>query len=427
MTGNSKASDSLRARLVRAHAEHRQRHTPTGLRFALADSVEFLEREHWDRVTAQASLFFSRRYLRALESAPPDNVAPRYALVFSGDEPVAAVVGQSVEINGAHVVDALLATNRTERANSTTLDVVRAAGIKLHAAAVRRWKARALVCGNTLSWGQHGVAFAPGIDARTVWPAVAEALYRIRRAERLSGETDLVVIKDLASEHMEAARALEPLSFRSLETEPDMQLELPEQWRSFEDYLASLNTKYRKAARQTIKEIDAAGVRLERVLDLAPHAERLHALYLQVQQRAAVRPVTIARDYLPALARELGADFRCTLARRDDVVLGFVTTLRDGDTAIGYYLGYDSDAKGELPLYFRLLQVVVADALELGCRRLSLGRTALDPKARLGAKPHPQHVWLRHRVPAANLVLRHLSARVRHDEAPERSPFKTES
>lgn len=424
MTGKPK---SLRARVARAHAEHRQRHTPTGLRFALADGVEFLEREHWDRVTAQASLFFSRRYLRALESAPPDNVAPRYALIFSGAEPVAAVVGQVVELSGARFADATLATRRREHANASALDVVRAAGRKLRAAAVRRWKARALVCGNTLSWGQHGVAFAPGVDARSLWPAVAEALYRIRRAERLSGQTDIVLIKDLASEDMEAARALEPLSFRSLETEPDMQLELPEQWRSFEDYLASLNTKYRKAARQTIKEIDAAGVRIEGVLDVAAHAERLHALYLQVQERAAVRPVTIARDYLPALARELGADFRCTLARRDDEVVGFVTTLRDRDTAIGYYIGFDAQANVELPLYFRLLQVVVADALELGCRRLSLGRTALDPKARLGAKPHPQHVWLRHRVPVANLVLRHLSAGVHHDEAPERSPFKTES
>ena len=43
-----------------------------------------------------------------------------------------------------------------------------------------------LVCGNLLSWGFHGVAFAPGVDRRELWAAVADALYRIRRADRCS-------------------------------------------------------------------------------------------------------------------------------------------------------------------------------------------------------------------------------------------------
>ncbi|HTL28847.1 MAG TPA: hypothetical protein VL282_06500, partial [Tepidisphaeraceae bacterium] len=56
--------------------------------------------------------------------------------------------------------------------------------------------------------------------------------------------------------------------------------------------------------------------------------------------------------------------------------------------------------------------------------RLSLGRTALEPKAALGAKPEPMAVWLRHRLPALNWMLRGLLGAIPHDEAPERSPFK---
>src|SRR4051812_31251693 len=50
-----------KARDVRAH--HRERHQPSGYGFALADRLEYLDKSHWDRVTAHDSLFLSRRYL----------------------------------------------------------------------------------------------------------------------------------------------------------------------------------------------------------------------------------------------------------------------------------------------------------------------------------------------------------------------------
>ncbi|MFN7927808.1 MAG: hypothetical protein U0Y68_07655 [Blastocatellia bacterium] len=76
-----------------------------------------------------------------------------------------------------------------------------------------------------------------------------------------------------------------------------------------------------------------------------------------------------------------------------------------------------------MPIYFRLLQTVIEDAIAMGCERLSLGRTALEP-ARLGAKPEAMSVWIRHRIPAMNLIVRGLLQTISHEEAPERSPFK---
>jgi hypothetical protein len=76
---------------------------------------------------------------------------------------------------------------------------------------------------------------------------------------------------------------------------------------------------------------------------------------------------------------------------------------------------------------FNLLYTTVADAIAWRCQRLSLGRTALEPKAGLGAKPEPMSVWLRHRVPTLNWLMRGLLGTVPHGEAPERSPFKAAS
>jgi predicted N-acyltransferase len=232
------------------------------------------------------------------------------------------------------------------------------------------------------------------------------------------------MVKDIPDAEAADAAALARYSYRPLETDPDMVLELKPQWRNYEDYLASLNSKYRKTSRQIDKEILAAGCRVESLEDLEGHAPELHALYLQVHENARLRLVTLKPEFIPALAQTFGDALRCTVIRRDDELLGFVTTLKDGETAVGYYIGFDRATNADVPLYFRLLQAVVEDAIKLDCRRLSLGRTALEPKARLGARPAPMRVWIRHRIPALNVIVRGLLHAAHHDEAPERNPFK---
>ena len=386
---------------------HSERHRPTGFGFALADSIEYLDSARWDALTAHDSLFLSRRYLRILEDARPENLYPRYALIFREREAVAAIVAQSLKIS----------VTRARKASRH----------KALTAPLERLEERMLVCGNLLSWGMHGVAFSPNTDQIAIWPAVAEAIYRLRRADKLFGETDLVMVKDFTNEDAAAAAVLSRFSYRSLETDPNMILEISPQWRTYDDYLGSLTSKYRKTARQIDKDVAAAGCAVEELSDpgeIERHAETLHALYLQTHHNARLRLVTLPMTFLPTLGTRLGEDIRWTVVRRGEQLLGFVNTVRDGETAVGYYIGFDRAANAEAPIYFRLLQAVVDHAIRFGCRRLSLGRTALEPKARLGARPQPMRVLVRHRIPMLNVLVRGLLHTVSHDEAPERNPFK---
>ena len=76
------------------------------------------------------------------------------------------------------------------------------------------------------------------------------------------------------------------------------------------------------------------------------------------------------------------------------------------------------------PVYLSLLQSTIEDALRFGASRLSLGRTALEPKAKMGCKPEPLACAARHRVSAVNGLVSALTRGASHDEPPERSPFK---
>jgi Acetyltransferase (GNAT) domain len=119
-----------------------------------------------------------------------------------------------------------------------------------------------------------------------------------------------------------------------------------------------------------------------------------------------------------------GSRMRCSIVKRGDSILGFLISLADGETCIAYHIGFDREAAGDLPIYLRLLHAGIADALALGCKRISLGRTALEPKAALGAKPQTFGILVRHRQPVLNKLIKHLLLGIEHDDAPQRNPFK---
>jgi predicted N-acyltransferase len=219
---------------------------------------------------------------------------------------------------------------------------------------------------------------------------------------------------------------LKKLSYGAVPTEPNMVLSVDAAWRSHEDYLKSLVSKYRSDIKNRIFKMFAdAGCVVERLADVAAHAETLQALYLQVHGNAKFRPFTLPASYWPGLVAAGGDNVAIHVARQGERILGFILSLKDGETAFAYHIGFDrSAADGGTPLYLRLLHASLDQAIAFGCRRVSFGRTALEPKARMGCVPQPTYIWARHRHPMLNQLVQPLLRLVDADEAPAFTPFK---
>lgn len=397
----NRAVDGIKGALAR----HNRRASPSGLQAVLADRIDFLNPAHWDALAANGSFFMSRAYRSLLERHSPAGMQARYALVYRDGKPIVALAAQVLEVSGNQLLS--LPDSR------------------LRKKALGSFKARLLVCGSLVSSGFHGLAFSDDEQPEVLWHAVAEALFRIRRADRLHGKIDYVMIKDLDQIRSDSAQPLRDFSYRPLQAEAEMAMPIRAGWHCFDDYLADLNTSYRGKARKIIKQVSEAGYRVERNADAALHDAELNVLYREVEQRASTRLSALPPGYFGALATLAGAErFRCTLIRDDDVIVAFMTTIKDGDRALGYYVGINYEVNAKVPLYLRLLQSLVDDAIELGCSELSFGRTAMEPKAALGATAQASHVWLRHRIPVVNSLVRELVTRIHPDDAPQRRPFK---
>ncbi|MGB0580060.1 MAG: GNAT family N-acetyltransferase [Limisphaerales bacterium] len=133
-----------------------------------------------------------------------------------------------------------------------------------------------------------------------------------------------------------------------------------------------MESKYRRNSKSQAKKLAKAGCTIERVTDLATHADRLFEPYSDVHAHAKVRLSTLTPSYLPELERALSEDFRCSVVRRGDELLGFITGVRNGRDSIGYLIGYDREAAADgVPIYLNLLQQTIADAIDWNCERLS--------------------------------------------------------
>lgn len=395
------------ARGISISLEERKRlRRPTQLQIAIVDRFSQLNETSWQQVTRGGSFFHSAEYQRALEKFKPANMELRYVIINDGDTPLAVVCIQIARIDLTQVGNA----SRRKKLN----------------AFARRVGQRILVCGNLLIYGLHGVCIAEGVEPLRVWNAVSEVLYRVRRAEKLAGSADLVVIKDMNESNKRGSTMLKKLSYGVIDTEPNMVLTINPSWKSHDDYLSSLTSKFRSDIKNRIfKKFDESGYSVEKLDDVQAYGERLHYLYMQVHGNATLRPFTLAPTYWQELAQVAGSRMIVHVAKKDDVVAGFIVSLNDGDTAFAYHIGFDrSLVEAGVPIYLRLLHASLAQAIEFGCHRVSFGRTALEPKARMGCKPEKTFIWARHRHPMFNQLVQPFLKLIEHSEAPDVSPFK---
>jgi hypothetical protein len=142
-----------------------------GVDLVLADRIDQINPILWDELAQHASVFLSRSYLRVLEDFAPDNLQTRYALASQDGKALAIMLFQRVQVAGQRL--------RKPSAKG------------LRQQALKNLQENLLLCGNLLVWGSRSLAFAEGADTSQLWHAVGEALYRLRRADKLLGESDL--------------------------------------------------------------------------------------------------------------------------------------------------------------------------------------------------------------------------------------------
>ncbi len=354
-------------------------------------------------------LFQSRPYLEAAIATDP-RVTWRFAVLHRGDGVVAFVPLQSFEVDPIEHVSAL----DPERAD----DGAQRIGRRFAAFGLRRLNRRVLILGNCFSSGVPGWWSSGHLSTK----ATTQELLTLMRRVSADLNASTLMVKDVVLAF--DGEVAERWGYRAYDVDPVMELRIADSWSDYDDYLASLKSRYRLSARQAR---DAAKDVVRRSLspaELHEMAPRLDELQTEILQRGAFVPVSAVptafahqQECLPERCQTVGYFL-------GDQLIGFNTRYITECTLYSHVFGVDGAVARDFDLYRNIMLDDLEAAIEHGCAVLHLGRTSQSFKSGLGATEAPTVSWSRHRYAPGQLLIRAVLRFITAPEWARRNPYR---
>ncbi|WP_199724510.1 GNAT family N-acetyltransferase [Taibaiella sp. KBW10] len=335
--------------------------------------------EEWDLLAG--NIFLSRNYLSVLEQSAPLNMACRFIGLFDQ--------GQLIGIALAQFLDAHQLTSFGERDQCFKTEIRKFLFKKL--------SARVLLIGNNMLTGQNAFALSEKADMDKVAESLKEVLKDLQKEFKAQGKKiHITVLKDFSKS------TIKPLAqeFRKsyqFSVQPNMVLSIEESWKEEQHYLDALSKKYRDQYKRARKKAAGLESRELSLAEIIHFEERIYALYFQVAKNAPFNTFLLAKNHFRVLKEMLQDKFLLYGYFFKDQLIGFSTMIQNGDAIDTYFLGYDEAFQKEQMLYLNMLYDMLAYAIKHEFKELIFGRTALEIKSSVGAKPVKMYGLLTHR------------------------------
>ena len=373
----------------------------------------------WDLLVEDKDCFLSRKFLRMMEDHPVAGIQPYYLLFTISEQPVGVAYLQQLKFNFRQ------AFQQAHKGDSgqTKGEPFRR---RVFRWASGRIKGRPLICGSVFLTGEHGFWFAPQalLDEEQQYSIVVAGMEKLRRG--ISSRPRVHIVKDLHAARQTVEQYYSDHGFVRLPwLQPSMEMVLPEEWKSFEHYLAAMLSKYRTRAKRAAKKAAPLSKReicKEELEELSP---RLDELYREVANGVEFNVATLPKNYFLLMKKLFPDRFTIFGYFLDQQLLGFCTTLMNEDEMEAHFLGFDHGANRKYQLYLNMLYDIVKTGIEGNAARIHFGRTAHEIKSSVGAVPVVYHSYIRH----TNRFLNAVSGKVLKNlleemEWEQRHPFK---
>ena len=338
----------------------------------------------WDHLVDDRDIFLERAYLHHLENHPPHGLGFVYLLFYYQNEPVGLAYCQTYTID----------LGRSIRDYSSGFFL----GEKIKAWIGKTFSFNMLICGNSLLSGQHHLLFDDAlVKADFFFTLVEEGIGKTADWLGSKGQkVDVLMVKDLKSPEKALSGKLDDNGFHLFPFQPSMVLHLESEWQTFEDYLSAMTSKYRVRVRRAFKK----GKVLKRVeLDvehLDTYKDKLHELYQEVAEKADFSLLDLHPDYLPELKRTFKDELTILAYFVEGELVGYCTTLENGDELEAHFLGINESANYKYQLYLNMLYDMVKIGIDAKMDQIVFSRTALEIKSSVGAVPTCLSCYLRH-------------------------------
>ena len=343
----------------------------------------------WD-LLAMNNIFLSQKYLEALEKATPSNMTCHFIGIFRGNELVAIALSQFLDLNS---IDCYGNKNQVKH-------------LSLKNYLFKNYSSRILVMGNNMLSGQNAYAVSATASIPQVLHALSLAADELKVIFKNKGiDMHLTSFKDF---HASEVGDFEMPAFKDdlrFSVQPNMVLSLRDEWKSEQDYVNAMSKKYRtqfKRSRTKAKGIEKKELGLEEIME---QEDKLQELYLHVASNAPFNTFYLPKNHFSVLKEKLQSAFMLFGYFLDEQLIGFKTMIRNGEVLDTYFLGYDDSIQKEKMLYLNMLYDMTSHAIHNGFSKIIFGRTALEIKSSIGARPEEMVGLMKHSSKVINRFL----------------------
>ena len=377
---------------------------------AVFDAVFELPQADWNRVQNGRNIYLSLPYLSALEQGMGGELNFFFSISYNAqNEPVLIAVFVRVKF-----------VDKRKRFGDSVFKLRFPFKKKLE----NILSINALACGNVFSAGENGMLWAEELQAQDAFEE-AERVHQILMTEHdANKEVSLRVFKDFWQQTVPSANRLIEKGFFDFKIDVNMVLQIHKDWKTINDYLMSMKTKfrtranavYRKSAPLTIKTLNAQHILKE--------SEHIVRLFDSVLEKSDFHIGTMNPKTFAACKENLGDDFIFTAYYMDEKMLGFSTAFRNANSLDANYVGLDYAYNESYDVYQRILYDYVELALKTKATELQFGRTSETIKSAVGAVPVDMTIYIQHKRSLSNVILKKVIQSVAPSPFELRQPFK---
>jgi predicted N-acyltransferase len=216
----------------------------------------------------------------------------------------------------------------------------------------------------------------------------------------------LIVFKEFMWDYRKPMNTLRTSGYTRVPSLPSTRLSID--YKDFEDFMTRALSKSarRNLHRKFKKAEDFPPIEMQVVTDLTPYMLEAYPLYLQVFEKSKLQFEKLTPEYFSRVGLEMPDKARFFLWRQNGKLIAFSFCLASGDELWDEYLGLDYSVALDQHLYFTTLRDAMQWAMQNNFKWYCSGGQGFEPKLHLRCTLLPVDLYVKHRWPIANAIMR---------------------
>jgi hypothetical protein len=341
--------------------------------------------DSWDALPIQ-DVFLKTAFLNSLEQSAPSNISSYYLCIYKQEELVGIAIIQRVQMYVDDVFRKKSNHTIKQFAKNLITEII---------------KGNALIVGNLMHTGQHGIFFlkdkiTQDVFLEMVYKAIETLSENIKK--QFNKKIRIIAFKDYFEDENihNSVNFFKQKKLYKAQVQPNMMFSIPTHWKTPEDYVSALTKKYRsryRTARKKSTEIQYRELELDAI---KTHSNTLYKLYLNVSDNARVNSFILNKNHFLSLKAHLQEEFKVFGYFLNNELIGFYTLILSNDALETYFLGYNQELQHKHQMYLNMLYDMACFAIENNFKTIVYARTAMEIKSSVGAKPYNMYIYLKH-------------------------------